>query len=329
MDYNNDKLNLLEPFKTNRALIPHYKCQRIDLGTLKKELKIEIEHLKEKNTWFYIEGKLMFFKAREDYRLFTELFCSLYGQLLGYNTVDYSVAYVTDTSIDKEDRDKQQLGILSPNFQVRNKHYYLFSDLYNTEISNLRHYGEYCLTNLLAYFEHQCPSSYFKRIKQQLISLYIFDYFCDQVDRNPKNLSCEVQMRSAKEKHYDALHSKVVELILSKIYDNERSLGLCCKHGLTLLDNSTLWGDKFPYKPGMNKESDGIPNNLIEVCLDYPKEAFEAMDRLIREDEYKKILEQFIGMNKPIILKEDTVVKIENGFQERQKVLRKIKSILT
>ncbi len=319
----------LEQCRTNDALIPHYKIQRVEFGLLRKEIKIEESHLKEKNTWFYIDGKLMFFKARQDYRLFTELFCSIYGKILGLNIVDYFAAYVTDNSVERGERPTKRLGLLSPNFQVKDKHYYMFSDLFDTNISNLKHFGEYSLTNLLHYFANQCPEYYYNNIKQKLIDLYIFDYFCDQVDRNPKNLSCEVHMRNKREKHYDALHAKTVDLELSKIFDNERSLGICLKHGKTSLDNTTMWSEKFPYKPDLKGESDGIPNNLWELCVDYPKESMIMLKRIIEDKEYRKVLEQFMGTNKPINIGEKTTSEIEHGFQERQLVLQRVKSLIS
>lgn len=321
-------MNQLEQCKINNALIPHYKNQRIEFSLLKKEVKIEEGHLKEKKTWYYIDRKLMFFKPRDDYRLFTELFCSSYGKILGGDFVDYSVAYVTDSIVEKGMKPQKTLGLLSPNFQIKDKHYYMFSDLFNPEISNLKHFGEYSLSNLLEYFKYQCTPEYYENIKQKLINTYLIDYFCDQIDRNPKNLSCEVNMKSKEEKYYNALHAKTVELELSKIYDNERSLGLQVKHGKTLCGTSTVWSEKFPYKPDMNGESEGMPNSLLELCLDFSKESLVMLNRLIKDNEYKQVLEQFMGINKPITIGEKTAIGIEHCFEERKKVLEKVRRII-
>ena len=51
--------------KFNESVIPHYELQRVPFEDLKKMVKIEPEHLKEKSSWFIIDGQLCYFKERE------------------------------------------------------------------------------------------------------------------------------------------------------------------------------------------------------------------------------------------------------------------------
>lgn len=58
----------------NSSVIPHYTCKEIPVSELKKEVSINESYLSEKPTWYYVDNKLVYFKKRSDYRLFTEQF---------------------------------------------------------------------------------------------------------------------------------------------------------------------------------------------------------------------------------------------------------------
>ena len=60
--------------KLNEATIKHYRSEMIPTSILKKKVSLNEAYLREKPTWYEIEGKLQYFKIRNDFRLFTELF---------------------------------------------------------------------------------------------------------------------------------------------------------------------------------------------------------------------------------------------------------------
>ena len=103
----------------NKAVIPHYRSEMIPIEILKKKVSINEGYLREKPTWYEIEGRLQYFKIRNDFRLFTEQFFSMFGrEIMGLDTLDYRVAYVrTKSPIIKQSDEKTQCGLLSDNFQ--------------------------------------------------------------------------------------------------------------------------------------------------------------------------------------------------------------------
>ena len=81
--------------KLNEAVITHHRASRIPTYKLKKQVALNEGYLREKPDWYEIDGKLQYFKIRNDFRLFTEQFFSMFGrEILGLDTLDYRVAYV-------------------------------------------------------------------------------------------------------------------------------------------------------------------------------------------------------------------------------------------
>ena len=85
--------------KLNQALIPHYRSEMIPTHELKKLVALNEKYLREKPTWYMIDNKLQYFKIRDDFRLFTEQFFSMFGrEIMELDTLDYKVAYVRTVS---------------------------------------------------------------------------------------------------------------------------------------------------------------------------------------------------------------------------------------
>ena len=137
----------------NSSVIPHYTCKEIPVSELKKEVSINESYLSEKPTWYYVDNKLVYFKKRSDYRLFTEQFFSMFAnEIVGLDTVIYKVANIRKVKCTSELEKKGYTGLISENFQDKSKYnYYLLSELENPSISSLVGYGDYCLSNLLEF----------------------------------------------------------------------------------------------------------------------------------------------------------------------------------
>lgn len=340
--------------KLNEALIPHYTCSTIPLEALKDKVLLSQKYLKEKSTWYEIDDKLKYFKIRNDYRLFTEQFFSKFGsQVLGLDTVDYQIASVRTSTPDEINGGERKIGLLSENFQDRNAYnYYLVNELLESEISDLVGYG-YSLEGMLEFFRQKLDEESFNKCKDFLIRLFIADSFLMQVDRNPYNIGFEIPkiqglsyrqrlrddaiVKSGAEQSIiidETGYAKLREFSPSKVYDNERILGVDHKNVLLHTPN-TIWTPIWPYKPELLFESQkqaedvqnslyaGLDPNLAELFLNYP-ESESLIDRLARDDEYRKVLEEFSQPNSQISLMPKTVEYFEGVMGERREVFKKV-----
>ncbi len=81
--------------KVNDALINHYRSKMIPTHELKKLVSINEAYLREKPTWYEINDKLQYFKIRNDFRLFTELFYSkLAESFMQLQSLKYNISSV-------------------------------------------------------------------------------------------------------------------------------------------------------------------------------------------------------------------------------------------
>ena len=67
---------------------------------------IDPELLREKDTWYYLNGKVSFFKPRSDVRVAAECISEAYAEALGFRAAKYSVVKLDE-----------QIGLVSENFQ--------------------------------------------------------------------------------------------------------------------------------------------------------------------------------------------------------------------
>ena len=245
----------------NDALIPHYDCVTIPLHELKGKVRLSQKYLKEKSTWYMVNGKLKYFKIRNDYRLFTEQFFSKFGKrVLGLDTLEYQIASVR--AFREEDPmgpSSTNIGLLSDNFQDRNYNYYLVEEMMNSEVSDLKGYG-YSLSGMLNYFRDILDDVSYKKCKEFLIALFVADSFTMQMDRNAYNIGFQIpripdlsytrRLRTDNligmpdsEKYVQIDKNGLARLkgfVPSKVYDNERILGVDHKNVL-LFKPGDVW----------------------------------------------------------------------------------------
>jgi hypothetical protein len=353
--------------KLNEAVIPHFRCHTIPIQVLKARININEQYLREKSTWYDIEGELKYFKVRADYRMFTEQFFSEFGRrIMDLDTLNYQVSYIRIANDCPESReDEIKVGLLSDNFQRPGYNYYLVSEMLNSEISDLICYFGYSLENLLLYFKQTLSKEDYERDKNFLIRLFLSDAFTMQVDRNNNNIGFEIpkiEGVSYKERlrptlleaNPNAASCIVVEdglprlkgFVPSKVYDNERILGVDHKD-MFIYEPGMIWCPIFPYKndlffgensndPTTQEQArlvseidyEGLDPNLAELYMNHSKEARPYIDRLANDDEYRKILEMFSRKNSQIILPNDKRAYFENVMRERKKEFKKVLKIL-
>lgn len=313
--------------KYNESVISHYHVPRIPLDKLKDMVKIDYNHLKEKSTWYMIDGRLCFFKKRDEARMFTELFESEYGELLGFDTAKYELAYVRDEKA--MGRSLSRLGLISPNYQKANYNYYLVSDLLKNNIANLSSYGPYSLANLVSYFKEEYPDVQgVEQAIEDTLKLYVFDYFNSQTDRNPKNLCYEFYVEPPiAEGEYWGLHGKrVTQIRLAPVFDSEKSLGVTKgAHGYEITDDSIVWQSALPYSSIVDSEGlDGIDPNIVGIYLDNMTSITPFMERLAYGDEYLKVIENFTQNNSRVLLDPVTKEHLLRVFLRKQNELKRL-----
>lgn len=340
----------------NKAVIPHYRSEMIPINILKKKVALNENYLREKPTWYEIEGRLQYFKIRNDFRLFTEQFFSMFGrEVLGIDTLDYRVAYVrTIDPVVKKINEETKCGLLSDNFQNPDYNYYLVSELLNSKISDFMIYGGYTLENLLAFFKDYLDEKEYKENELFLIKLFIADAFTHQEDRNYHNIGFKVpkiegvpytkrlhpemlkKIPDAKDQYVTKENGRILlkNFTPTKVYDNERILGTDHKNVFTY-HKGQVWCPLFPYSQETLFESqedalkfqthcDGLDPNLLGLYMEYPEICTPIFERLAYDTEYKKILENFESETSQIHLSPKSEERIIETFKDKQEVLKRI-----
>ena len=339
----------------NKAVIPHYRSEMIPINILKKRVSLNEKYLREKPTWYEIEGRLQYFKIRNDFRLFTEQFFSMFGrEVLDLDTLDYKVAYVrTKNPVLKSTEEVTKCGLLSDNFQTNEYNYYLVSELMNYQISDFIAYGRYTLENLLKFFKDYLTYEDYKKNELFLIKLFIADAFTHQEDRNYNNIGFKIPkikgIPYTKRLHPELLQEEGLQdayhkldngrIVLTgfsptKIYDNERIFGTDHKNVHTY-HKGQVWCPLFPYNSetyfetqeeakAMSDIYDGLDPNLFELFSNHEKICRPIFERLAYESEYLKILERFENENSQIHLNKKEEERVIGIMQDKQKVLKRI-----
>lgn len=346
--------------KLNEATIKHYRSEIIPTSTLKKKVSLNEAYLKEKPTWYEIEGKLQYFKIRSDFRLFTELFFSKFAkQIMDLQAIDYKIAYVrTKRPSIPQSQEETKCGLLSTNFQTPDSNHYLVSELMHSDISDFIAYGGYNLKNLLNFFKDYLTEQDYTENELFLIKLFISDAFTYHVDRNPNNISFKIPKiegisykdRLHPEKIRKSEHSKThleydkeKERYLIKglkpdiVYDSERILGVDHKN-VRKFTNNECWTPLFPYDTETDfrhitqeeaksiQENDyfGLDPNLCSLYFEHQKLCQPYFERLAYDDEYRKILEEFTNNSCSITLGNSDIEYVSNVLEHRQEEFKKI-----
>ena len=338
----------------NEAVVPHHNVRTIPIHELKELVLLNEAYLKEKPTWYIIDGKLQYFKIRDDLRLFAEQFYSLFAnQILDLGALNYQISTISIEDLGTKTPSIR--GLLSDNFQRPNHNYYLISELMKAEISNLISYGGYSLKNLLSFFKDSLTKENYNDNLLFLIKSFIGDGFTFQKDRNYHNICFETPaieginykkrlQPNVLEKSPDAKNyfEKTKDgIILLKdftptvIYDSERILGLDHKNVKDYTQNE-VWMPLFPYTEDLLFESqeqaqrmseevfDGLDPNLMSLYMDYETICKPFFERLAYDDEYRKILETFTSSNSQIFLNPQEIEYITMVLEDRRKTFARI-----
>ena len=305
-----------------------------------------------------VDGKLQYFKIRNDFRLFTEQFFSMYGrEILGLDAVDYHVAYVrTKDPVLKSTEEVTKCGLLSESFQdLQANNYYLISELMNAQISDLIHFGGYTLETLLKFFKQYLVEEDYNIMELFLITQFIGDGFTHQEDRNPHNISVNIPkipgVTYTERLHPDVLAKKkkgkdflflnrdgqyqLKGLRPTKVYDNERILGVDHKNvfaykkgliwaPLLSYDEDTKFASEEDALKVSQKYYSGLDPNLLSVYMEYPEICTPIFERLAYDDEYRRILERFDGKTTQIALSTDEMEYVTMVLKDKQKVFSDI-----
>lgn len=306
--------------KVNDERVPHYKLHKVPIDDVLTMVSINKGHLKEKDTWFLIDGKLNFFKPRNDYRIIGELLCSDIQKSLGMNPVDYSLAYING-----------QLGIISENFQEKDHCYYHVSDLYRPEISSIKAFGDYSFKTLCDYFDAKLEDkSLLKKIKLELAQLFIVDYLTHQEDRNFKNIMFDMKVQGIEHKFgmIPSIHGRRInDISLSKIFDNEKSFSIG-RNGVYDYKLNKTWDTSFKVEPntgvGFFDDEREIDINLLNIYMDYPELCTDFMKKIVDEFNPTEILSKYQQGNSQIIIRPNNVSYIDSLLEKRQKGIRKV-----
>lgn len=345
--------------RLNDALIPHYRSRMVPFEELKNRVAINESLLKEKPTWYEINGKLNYFKVRNDFRLFSEFFFSMFAsKIMELQSLEYHLAYVrTEMPKVSQDCEQTKCGLLSANFQNPNYNHYLVSELMHPEISDFVAYGGYNLKSLLSFFKDYLAYDEYTANELFLIKLFISDAFMIQVDRNPNNIAFQIpavdnvsftdRLRPKKIANLKCgvtVHDNERDIDLltgfmpNVVFDSERILGIDHKDVLTY-KKGELWIPLFPYDDNVDflnmKENEieqvqkdfcGLDPNLMSLYSDYPTICKPLLDRLAYDDEYRKILEEFNAEDCPIVLSNGDLDYINMVLKDRQEAFKRILS---
>lgn len=346
--------------RLNEALIPHYRSRIIPFEKLKSKVAINENLLKEKPTWYEIKGSLQYFKVRNDFRLFSEFFFSLFAsKIMGLQALEYHLAYVrTETRNVKQADEETKCGLLSQNFQNPNFNHYLVSELMKAEISDFVAYGGYNLKSLLTFFKDYLANDDYKENELFLIKLFISDAFTAQVDRNPNNIAFQIpavpnvpyvdrlrpkKIATIKGAENAIVHDdkRNVDLLTgfapNVVFDSERIFGIDHKDVLTYKAGQ-VWKPLFPYdvdvdfsnmtdeKAQQIQDNDfsGVDPNLFSLYCDYPKICHPFLERLAYDDEYRKVLEEFNDEACPLLLTEHDLEYVNMVIKDRQEAFKRV-----
>lgn len=335
----------------------HYRSGMINIDELQNRVFIDINHLKEKPTWYDLDGRLQYFKSRDDLRIFTELFFSKFAKsILNLETLGYRIAYVRTIKPNVKKSDEVcECGLLSENFQKKGFNNYLVGELQKPELSDFVAYGGYNLSGLLSYFKDTLACDAYKNSEEFLLKLYMSDAFVFQVDRNKYNIAFQipeipgvsykdrlhVNKLASNPKAQDSLEYDAERGIYllkdfapNVVYDSERSLGVH-RNEFTYKENQ-CWCPAFPYTEELrfsnmeeainksNEEYDGMDPNLFSLFIDHQDFCEPYFERLAYDDEYNKILEEFTYSNSPVQLSDNELEYFKGVMKDRQKQFQKV-----
>ncbi len=244
---------------------------KLDKREVLREVQIEPEHLKEKNNWYRIGNTIEYFKRRNDCRIVGELLSKEVFRLFSKSTADYEPVLFGKSA---------RLGLLSPNIQRPDYTYYDVSTLHKLFPEMARRYGSYTLKNLLDTVKNRkIPEC--QTLIEDIITVYVLDWFTHQLDRNPKNLLFECSQDGT--------------LSMASLIDSESSFSVN-KDGNIDTDSSVLWTPAIPYEdPQFSLDEDStadFDDNIMCLLMEYPDIVIPVLKQLT-DTNFDSIISQY------------------------------------
>lgn len=283
---------------------------RLTKSQVMRAVQIDRDHLDEKNNWYVVANVLSYFKARKDCRLLGELLNKEIYANFHRPTADYQLVRF---ALGKKG-EVEKIGLLSPNIQKPDCEYYDMSNLHRLYPEMTRKYGQYTIKKLLEVLEtNEVPG--YQLLQQDIITTYILDWFCHQLDRNPKNLLFERNENGS--------------LTLSTLIDNESSFGIN-NNGKIDTEYPRLWLPAIPYSEADFASNpidfEGCDYNIVTLLLDYPEYVIPLLKQLT-DSNFDAVINQYRNtLNSKIYLPEEGISFLRNFVYEKQtesdKILR-------
>lgn len=306
--------------KINQERVLHYNLKKVPIENVSKMVSIDKKHLREKDNWFLIDGKLYFFKPRNDYRIIGELLCSDILKSLGINSVDYTLVYING-----------QLGLMSENFQVDGNNYYHVSDLYKSEISSIKAFGKYSFKTLYDYFNVKLDDKdLLNKIMGQLAQLFISDYLTHQEDRNYNNIMFKMNVEGVTHSlgYIPSIHGrKIEEINLEKIYDSEKSFSIG-RDGVYDYNLNKVWDTSFMVEPntgtGFFDDDYLIDINLLSLYMYYPELTKDFMKKIVNQLNVQQILGKYQQGNSQLFIKPNNISYLDSLLTKKQEGIQRV-----
>lgn len=290
---------------------------KLSYSQVKKIVAIDQQHFNQKNNWYLINNRTCYYKDRSDARLLGELLSSDIINLLGKES-GLATANYTPVFLGKKDK----LGLASENIQSSDFAYYDLVTLSSLFPRLSKKYGQHTLSGLLDVLKNDkvhVPN--FDEIKNQIITIYVIDWFTHQLDRNPRNILFECNLDEK---------GSLSSMNLAKIIDSETSFAVSKSH---LIDTSfsKIWVPAIPYNDVDFKKRperiEGLDYNIVNLLLDYPEETIAVLNRVLSTN-----FDQIVGryskrFDSEIYVCDDCISFLKAFTYEKLEEAEKIKSL--
>jgi len=236
---------------------------RLTKNQILRAIQIDPEHLKEKNNWYLVANVLSYFKARKDCRLLGEMLNKDIFEIFHKSTANYQIVRF---GLGKT-AEVEKIGLLSANIQKPDYEYYDVSNLHRLYPEMARKYGQYTIKKLLDVLNsNNVPGC--QELTEEIITVYVLDWFCHQLDRNPKNLLFE--------------RSEEGKLSLATLIDNESSFGI--NSGKINVSYNRIWVPSIPYEDADFSQNPmdfaGCDYNIFGILMYYPEIVIPILKQL-------------------------------------------------
>ena len=253
--------------------------------------------LKEKDSWYFVNSRVSFFKKRGDVRIAGEFISKAYATALGNDTASYEVVEL-----------EEKVGLLSENFQDKSRFgYFDFCQLHQLFPSLPQRYNYFTLKEILNTFGYHYDEETTHNLQYSLIERYMFEWFTHQLDGNPRNTNFKLDKDSQL-------------LQLGPVFDKEQAFGVN-DSGLFNKKKLEMWMPSIPYDDLSFRDKpyqiDGLDANILSLIMDYPDMSVEILEKIFQID-YMSILRKFRSGENAFNLPPETLSYLQ-GVVDRKK----------